>query len=211
MKKIMMILMAVLVIFTLTACGQNGLNESNSQLYQNEAGYQLAVPLTWKMESETLAETVFVSENAELSFVIINDLGSVEYYSLTEINDMLAEKIAAQLFTSYGQDAYSKDDTWCRQAFSGHDQAGESYVMDIYTYGKDPSINYYLVFCASTTVYDQQKAIIDDIIAGFDQTADAEELYQLISTRREAELAAKTTGQEVAPTDNPPVENQENL
>ncbi len=196
MKKIVLLILLTLAAVCLSACNKGSFSEADSQLYENPAGYQIRLPKDWTMESETETETVFLSANKDVSLVAINELGGVEYYSLAEISDMLADKISSELFSSYGTDAYQQEDQWCRQVYSCHTQAGDGYSLDIYTFRQNPAIQYYLVFCAPMSVYQQQKSVIDTIVASLTQTVDEEELYQLTQQRKEAAEAAEQSATE---------------
>ncbi len=188
MKKNCFYLLCIATLcLSLAGCG--GLDYAASQTYQNPAGYQIVLPDTWQILQENDTETVFGNAEGDISLTLVNDLGGVEYYSLEEINEMLAENIAANLFASYAvEDCQSQTDQ-CRQSYICHDAAGQGYVLDILVYRQDPAIKYYVIFCSPLQTYNEQKKLLDDIVHSFAQTADAETLYALAQQRNEAQSA----------------------
>lgn len=195
MKKTAVILLSLILAAVWCGCSSQlvGLEDNETWEYENEAGYALELPSSWHIDSETETETSFVNDDATVSLVVDNNLGSVEYYSLSEINDMIAESVTDKMFVSSDVEESSESEIDCNQTFNCQDADGNMFTMEIYTYRKDPSVQYYLVFCAAAPVFNQQSKLIDDIKDSFSQTKSADELYQLITDRRNQEAAAEET------------------
>ena len=210
MKRTALILLLCLLAAVCCGCSSQlvGLADDETWQYENESGYALELPSSWHIGAETETETGFINDEGTVSLVIGNDLGTVEYYSLSEINDMLAKDITDEMFSSSSMEGHSTSKTDCNQVFNCKDTDGNMFTMDIYTYGKDPSIHYYLVFCAATPIFNQQSKLIEDIIDTFDQTKTADDLYQLITDRRIAASLTDETGTDEEITKN---DGQENL
>ncbi|MCR4963657.1 MAG: hypothetical protein K6B40_07250 [Firmicutes bacterium] len=190
MKKLYLCLALAIICLLLPGCGR-GLNPAASQIYENAAGYQITLPDTWQILQENDTETVFAGPDGNITLTLSNDLGGVEYYSLEEINEMLAKNIAEALFSSYAVEKSQSGDIQCRQSYVCHKEDGQGYMLDILVYRQDPAIKYYAVFCLPLQMYRGEKPLIDDVFASFEQTKDAETLYALTQQRNEAAWAAE--------------------
>ena len=191
MTKKICILIMFAVLCLLTACGAPDLDEVATTV-ADEEDCSFILPADWERVEPTSANGVcaFRSAEGDLTLEVVRELGAMEYYSLDELGDTVAEKIAGDLFAAEpereqrsGNDKYS-----C--LMQGTDADGSALACRVDLYMPYPSAHYYLVYLATPDAYAANKKIADGILDGFTVTKSAEEMYMYIDEQRDAAAAA---------------------
>ena len=192
MKKIYICLLLIPLILSSCVFG-SGLDKMETQWYTNVAGYHITMPADWQLITEDESSAVFTAPDSDISLTIISELGGEAYYGLAEIADMLLEQLPGS--SSPWQINRTVTDTpdKLRLAVSGEDESGAEVLLDISILLPYPGIRYYLLFAASRTAANRQKALIDDILTSFYVDKDETYLGELLG-KMETQWYANVAG-----------------
>lgn len=191
MTKKLCILLIIAALCLLTACGAPDLDEVATTVIDEE-DCSFSLPADWERVEPISANGVcaFRNEAGDLNLEVVRELGAMEYYSLDELGDMVAEEMADDLFASEPERTQHGDNDKYSCLMQGTDADGGELVCRVDLYMPYPSAHYYLIYLATPEAYSANKKIADGILDGFTVTKSAEEMYQYIDEQRDAAAAA---------------------
>jgi len=167
------------------------------QIYENEAGYSVMLPADWALAAETEESSSFVSADQAVALNISNELGGMEYYSLTEIGDMLTKQLMDQVFSSAEAKKAAITGSSYYRSISGVDQAGEEISAELYISEPFVAVRYYLLFLIDADQSRAMSDVVDGVIDSFTICGNKDQVYELMRERAEArEEAEKAAEQE---------------
>ncbi len=195
MKKYgLLFLILSLCVLAGSGCGrQDEFAALERTTYESEYGYSLEIPADWSSR-EIDPAVVFYLPDGELSLSVSPELGGVEYYSMREVGEMLAENLAAATFAEYtaataqvtereaepANGAATAEPASYEQTLQGTDAAGNALTLHFYIDSPCTGIRYYLIFLGATEAYDENAYIADGVIDSFTVTMTQDELYDLM-------------------------------
>ena len=188
-KLCFLLIIAALCLFA--ACGAPDLDEVATTV-TDEEDCSFTLPADWQRVEPRSANGVcaFRNEAGDLSLEVVRELGAMEYYSPDELGDMVAEKMADEVFATEPEREQRSDKYKYSCLMQGTDADGGELVCRVDLYMPYPSAHYYLIYLTTPEVYAANKKIADGILGGFTVTKSAEEMYQYIDEQRDAAAAA---------------------
>jgi len=200
MKRLMV--PALLAMLLLAGCSmlfignRVDFDEIEKQEYENPSGYSVTLPADWALSAETEESSSFISPDGTVALDISNELGGMEYYSLTEIGDMLTRELMDQLFASAKADSTAATNSSYRRTIRGADLDGGEISAVLYISEPFVAVRYYLLFLIDA---DQSRAlsdVVDGVIDSFTVTQDQDQVYQLMRERAEAREEAEAAAEQ---------------
>ena len=191
MKKKLCILLMIAALCLLTACGAPELDDVATTVIDEE-DCSFTLPADWQRRESISANGVCSFRNAagDLTLEVVRELGVMEYYSLDELGDLVAEEIAAGLFAAEPEREQRSENDKYSCLMQGADADGGALACRVDLYMPYPSAHYYLIYLATPEAYAANKKIADGILDGFTVTKSAEEMYQYIDEQRDEAAAA---------------------
>jgi len=185
MKKLLLSLL-ILSLLVVTACkGDARLQNMDTRVYSNVAGYHLTLPADWLLLEEEEESSIFSAAQGDISLTVFNELGGEAYYGLGEITDMLLAQLPETGRPWQSERLITDTDVKHRQLFNNIDGEGATVFLDITVRQPYPGIRYYLLFATSSATYDEKNALLNDILTSFVVDENRESLYALMKERRE--------------------------
>lgn len=190
MKRILAVVLMILTVTTLTACGrESGLKDVETVTYTHPAaGYQVTVPKDWEKQIEDEISTVFNGEQPPVVFDVVYEIGGFDYYApeslAEEVCAFLGKKISQLeiLEKAHGKGRFSQ---WFLA--KGYLEKDQEIRISGWIYQPDTGIRYYLLFVSGAKDYHLQKNLFDQIAGTFKLTLEPEELYRQLKDRKEKE------------------------
>lgn len=191
MTKKISILIMFAVLCLLTACGAPDLDQVATTV-TDEEDCSFTLPADWQRVEPTSANGVcaFRSAAGDLTLEVVRELGAMEYYSPDELGDLVAEKMAEDLFAAEPEREQHSEKNKYSCLMQGTDADGGKLACRVDLYMPYPSAHYYLIYLATPEAYSANKKIADGILDGFTVTKSAEEMYIYIDEQRDAAAAA---------------------
>lgn len=191
MKKKLCILLMIAALCLLAACGAPELDDVATTVIDEE-DCSFTLPADWQSVEPVSANGVCSFRNAagDLTLEVVRELGAMEYYSLDELGDMVAEDMAADLFAAEPEREQRSEKDRYSCLMQGTDAEGNALACRVDLYMPYPSAHYYLIYLATPEAYAANKKIADGILDGFTVTKSAEEMYQYIDEQRDEAAAA---------------------
>ena len=183
MKKLIINLIISLLI--LTSCVFSpGLRNTETQLYTNQAGYHITLPLSWQAVEAEKENAVFVAPDNSVSLTIVSELGGEAYYALSEIADMLITRLPQGNSPWQINRTIIDTEEELRLFVQGEDEQGLEMGLDITILQPHPGIRYYLLFAGGRLTISQLNTLIGDIIKSFKLDEELPYLYELMEDWR---------------------------
>ena len=201
MKKLCALLLAV-ALCLLAACGAPDLDSIETAVVE-EDGFSFLRPAAW-METEPASANgvcAFSNETGDLSLEVVRELGAMEYYSLIELGDKVAETVGDSVFASTPESQERSKNNKYSATLRGEDADGNDVVCRVDLIMPYESVHYYLIYLATPEAYQENSNIADDILDGFTVTKSAEEMYQYINDQHTDAASAETGGDGDAPAE----------
>ena len=194
MKKICALLL-VAALCLLAACGAPDLDSIETAVVEEE-GFSFFRPAAWTQTEPASANGVcaFSTEAGDLSLEVVQELGAMEYYSLIELGDKVAETVGDSVFAATPESEERSKDNKYSSTMRGADADGNEVVCRVDLIMPYESVHYYLIYLATPEAYQENSNIADDILNGFTVTKSAEEMYQYINDQRTDAAAAEMDG-----------------
>ena len=194
MKKLCALMLAA-ALCLLAACGAPDLDSIETAVVEEE-GFSFLRPAAWTETEPASANGVcaFRSDAGDLSLEVVQELGAMEYYSLIELGDMVAETVRDSVFAAEPESEERSRENKYSATMRGEDAAGNEVVCRVDLFMPYESVHYYLIYLATPEAYQENSNIADDILDGFTVTKSAEEMYQYINDQRADAAAAEMDG-----------------
>ena len=185
-------LLLVAALCLLAACGAPDLDSIETTVVE-EDGFSFLRPAAWMETEPSSANGVcaFSTEAGDLSLEVVQELGAMEYYSLIELGDKVAETVGDSVFAATPESEERSSGKKYSSTMRGADADSNEVVCRVDLIMPYDSVHYYLIYLATPEAYQENSNIADDILNGFTITKSAEEMYQYINDQRTDAAAAE--------------------
>lgn len=193
MKKLLPILLVLAVVFA-AGCSIDLGAESimlPRELYSSDNGYEMMVPSEWTEEKIAEEQVVFSAEDKQIAMSITTELGGVDYYSMRELKEQLAEEIGTAMFKSYQIVEENNGTKYFRVLLQGTDNNGAKITVDIFASQPYVTMRHYVVTVCASEIYASYSNMLDGMFESFTATMTEDEYLQLMTDRRTAAAEAE--------------------
>lgn len=189
MKKLISVLLAVLLLLALAACGGSdaelSLATMDVQTYSHPTnGAELTLPADWKLLSETDEATIFAAADNSISFTILRELAGFSYYSAEGLAG-LAEELAGGVLTepeTLQSEALYEPQGAVLATFSGElPDAGGPAVCEVVVFSPLPAVRYFTVAVAGSDAYQANANLLREVYASFALNKTEDEIYRQLA------------------------------